>query len=542
MTVKLVKEQVQKFISSQTPEVLAIKGDWGVGKTYSWEMYIKEFKEQCTVKYYSYVSLFGINSIDDLKKAIFLNRIATKDIGEPLNIGSRSKAWFEKVPDLKFAVAGVGVGVGDIFGSISQLAMDETIICFDDLERHSKGISIKDFMGLVSYFKEQKNCKIVLLLNEDVADETFNDYQKYKEKIVDRQLHFEPTAEECFNTMFPDEFEFRSLVRDRCAKLEIKNKRVIRKVVEHIKEFLELVERFDEKIKRQVIESTIVLSWCYYCHSSDVNRIPKFSFVKQEGIRSECPKVESNKELTVKWNLTLNRYGYQFTDKIDLAVAQGIEQGFIDKETLIPLCETRQEEIKIEASSVKWNEAWKLFHGSFDNNEEDIAQAFEEGMLDIAESTSASQYSTGLKILRVINKNTKADELIDFFIESRKNNPEVLNTKSILSFEIQDPKFAERLEEAYLKLKPEPTVAEIIDKRRGENSYNASESEVLSRLETKDIYKLFMSYKGDDLNQNIQVFRLLSNSNSTLAKNVKEALDQIAEISDLNKSRMAKFS
>ncbi len=29
MSVELVKEQIQRFLSSDTPEVLAIKGDWG---------------------------------------------------------------------------------------------------------------------------------------------------------------------------------------------------------------------------------------------------------------------------------------------------------------------------------------------------------------------------------------------------------------------------------------------------------------------------------------------------------------------------------
>lgn len=38
MSIEVVKEQVKKFLSSNAPEVLAIKGDWGVGKTHTYDL------------------------------------------------------------------------------------------------------------------------------------------------------------------------------------------------------------------------------------------------------------------------------------------------------------------------------------------------------------------------------------------------------------------------------------------------------------------------------------------------------------------------
>ena len=164
MSVELVKDQVRRFLSTDTPEVLAIKGDWGVGKTYSWEQYIEEFKIECALKSYSYVSLFGINSIAELKQTTFLNTIDTKRIGEAPNIKGYSKKVADLVKDTKIPYVSKYVGgIGSLINSVSQLAMNKTIICFDDLERHSEGITIKDFMGLVSFFKEQKGLQDCLV-------------------------------------------------------------------------------------------------------------------------------------------------------------------------------------------------------------------------------------------------------------------------------------------------------------------------------------------------------------------------------------------
>lgn len=543
MSTELVKEQIRRFLSTDTPEVLAIKGDWGVGKTYCWDKHIEEFKNDSALKSYSYVSLFGINSIDALKQTTFLNTIDTNSIGKKNNIKARSKLWADRLKSIKIPVIDQYIsGVGEVFNSVSQLAMKETIICFDDLERKSDDLSIKDFMGLVSFFKDRKGCKVVLLLNEDAGDETFKDYQKYKEKIVDRQLHFQPTAEECFDTMFETDFEFRDHVRDCCIGLNIKNKRVITKIVEHTKEFLTLVDGFDEQIKRQVIHSTVVLSWCYYCHGADTYNIPKFDFVNRSGLRKEDEEQGWTKDKTKQWNDLLNSYGYQHADEIDLAVASGIEQGFIDRENLIPLCHLKQKEIDVRKSNSKWDEAWNLFHGSFDANEEEVAEAMEVGMRDIAASTSCSQYSSGLMVLRELGKDKKADELIDVFVKARKENPEIFNVDSIVAnpFGIKDEKFREKLREAYLEFEPKPSVEEILEKRKDSNSYNTSEVEILNELSTEKIEEMFRGFKGDDLTSNIRTFMLLSSSSPELGKKVGEALDRIAS-TELNRSRMAKF-
>ena len=88
MSIEVIKSQIDKFLSNEIPEVMAIKGSWGIGKTYSWNKFLKEAQnsKQIKLEKYSYVSLFGINSLDAFKYAIFEQAIDCNLIGTEANI------------------------------------------------------------------------------------------------------------------------------------------------------------------------------------------------------------------------------------------------------------------------------------------------------------------------------------------------------------------------------------------------------------------------------------------------------------------------
>ena len=73
MSTATVRSVIARFLSTETPEVLALKGAWGVGKTYAWSQLVKELKDGIKVRDYCYVSLFGISSLRELRLAIFAN-------------------------------------------------------------------------------------------------------------------------------------------------------------------------------------------------------------------------------------------------------------------------------------------------------------------------------------------------------------------------------------------------------------------------------------------------------------------------------------
>jgi len=61
-SINAVTVEIEKFLRSKEPQVLCITGDWGVGKTYTWNDLIKTAAENGELGKgkYSYVSLFGL--------------------------------------------------------------------------------------------------------------------------------------------------------------------------------------------------------------------------------------------------------------------------------------------------------------------------------------------------------------------------------------------------------------------------------------------------------------------------------------------------
>ena len=55
---------------------------------------------------------------------------------------------------------------GMLFASVRN-----QLICIDDFKRRGEGLKPKDVLGLISSLREQRNCKVVLILNYEHLDE-----------------------------------------------------------------------------------------------------------------------------------------------------------------------------------------------------------------------------------------------------------------------------------------------------------------------------------------------------------------------------------
>ncbi|WP_303720795.1 hypothetical protein [Malonomonas rubra] len=85
-------------------------------------------------------------------------------------------------------------------------------------------------MGLIDQLKEQRRCKIVLILNDASLKEVSSvDYARLREKVIDRELKFAPMAADCTLLALRKD-QFSKLLRDNLLKLNINNIRIIKKI------------------------------------------------------------------------------------------------------------------------------------------------------------------------------------------------------------------------------------------------------------------------------------------------------------------------
>ncbi|CDT74101.1 conserved hypothetical protein [Vibrio coralliirubri] len=573
MSVSLVKEQILDFLKSEEPQVLVIQGRWGVGKTHVWKDSIEESKAKVPQKKYSYVSLFGLKSVDDIKRTVFENSTDPKVLGENNDLESIKKNYkalgkqygrksSNIVKDLSgaganFVLKGLGSSVDKVFDSVATALLTETLICFDDIERHSKSVSLRDFLGLVSFLKEQKKCKIVILLNEDSHD--LEEYQQYKEKVVDKQLHYEPSAEYCFDistklyTKAND--DYLEQIKAVCERLDIRNIRVLKKIRMHIDTALSVTTDYDEYIKEEIIQSIIILCWCHYCHSSDKDKIPSLTFVKKlnetyadADTLAIAAMIEEEKEgqktRSIIWKDKLNSLNYPSYDPIVQILLDSIEKGYIEKDNLVAICDAKQNEINIRNQATGLDAAWELYHGSFSDNANEVVDAFVKGMTEAAETSTLSQYSQGLSLLKTLKQDDKATEMIRLYISRNEKNRERLNVESsdFNFFGIEDQEFSDALTKAFEKSEQQETPEQILTRLSDKQSYDRKNVAQLAALSSDELKRLFLSFDGKELTQKIRACLMLAGSNEELMNNTKKALLEIGALSDLNKARLSKFN
>jgi hypothetical protein len=160
---EMVIKELGRFLVDGKPEVICVKGRWGVGKTYAWKKALQEAAAggKMVLSTYSYVSLFGVTTLEQLKYSIFENRTSGKAIATGANLESVSVGFSDIIKTVgpKALEALGGKTLAEMAQSSTFLMVRDQIICIDDIERKGKDLRAIDILGLVSMLAEQRNCK-----------------------------------------------------------------------------------------------------------------------------------------------------------------------------------------------------------------------------------------------------------------------------------------------------------------------------------------------------------------------------------------------
>ncbi|CAH7392756.1 conserved hypothetical protein [Vibrio chagasii] len=553
MSVEVIKEQIFQFLSSSEPEVMAIKGEWGIGKTFSWKKFLKDAssEDKISLERYSYVSLFGINSLDAFKYSIFENVIKKEIIGTEASIDTlknNTSSLIESFGRQSFNLlkgAPIVKSFSPAIETISFLSLNSTLICIDDLERKGKGLEIKDVLGLVSLLKEQKKCKVVLLLND--GETGLEDYEKYREKVIDIELAFAPNPEECASIAYSNETPSHSRLRELTTQLGIRNIRILKKIERLVTLSLPLVEDFEPEISDQVIHSLVLYVWSYFCSNSNED-IPTLEFITSKGYTLLGIGDEEVSEQDKKWQTTLQAYGYQLTDEFDLLLAEAVKTGYFVEEDFKEKASNKNQEVVASKSEGSFSEAWRLYHDTFNDNGDEVVSGLYESFKKNCKYITPINLNGTVSLFRELGEEGKASEIIDIYIENRKDETELFNMEENNFFgDIKDQEIIDKFNDTYNQSVTTETAKQVLDRIAGQNGWNQNDELVLANTPVDDYYHLFKSEVGRHLSSFVTTclkfgqFSNASDQEKEIANRATEALRRIASESEINKRRVKKF-
>lgn len=206
-------------------KVIMLSGKWGSGKTFFWKNIIAtdEFKKELSDKNsaYSYVSLYGKSSIEEIENDIFAqiyfsaiggDNLVTKTFSTFTKYSKRYGNLFSSFDFSKLAKALENEQKDNKERVALERLKNGAIICFDDFERKSKDIDLNDLFGFITNLTIEFDCKVVIILNDDVFEGEEKDvFSRVKEKSVSKFLKYEPSIKELFETIFNSDEQYRKL-------------------------------------------------------------------------------------------------------------------------------------------------------------------------------------------------------------------------------------------------------------------------------------------------------------------------------------------
>ncbi|MED1115189.1 P-loop NTPase fold protein [Bacillus paramycoides] len=205
-SMKYTIDSILNYIERDITEyAILLNGGWGSGKTYFWENELKE-KIEKTGKKTIYVSLYGINSLDEINKRIALGRWG---IVQKL----KDNKWGGRMTELAKATFGILKNVEIPFVKDTKLPeinfeqfidFTETVLCFDDLERAN--INVNEILGYINNFVEHDGIKVIIIGNEEEIAEKLNE-QNLELKMLTTYFYLEKAEEGKLNSIQPSKEE-----------------------------------------------------------------------------------------------------------------------------------------------------------------------------------------------------------------------------------------------------------------------------------------------------------------------------------------------
>lgn len=492
-----------------------LKGDWGTGKTYLWSSVLKQKKEKISRRKYSYVSLFGVSNLADLKRGVFENVVSseTADVGGDFKslmdnvagVGQALDRAFRKGVKVTAEAASIPFvkGLGNVVDAVSFASVSDTLVCIDDYERKSSSLSGREILGLISHLVEKKNCSVILILNQGQISGDAAEYTQFSEKVFDYEVEFSPTSEEAAQLVFSKDNEYELRLLNNSRSLNISNIRLLKKIKYFAESLKNNLDDFPGSVTDQVLHTLTLAVWSIY--SSDPSRViigavrefgggdfDKFfeeAFAEDKGSNVEYKNQSSN---------SLLEYGFTRCDELDSTVISLVEKGYLDEAGLRLFVEKAAENTKHNEDVKLLQDAWKIYKSSFKSNEDELLAGFEVAIKACLNKMSVMDIDAICSVLDGLGRRERLEQLVSDYINSLREQGAVIDKREILRW----PK-DEYLSGALVDYIDGSRVAKKFDDYiipyAGTNGLDRDDYLSLSQSSVDDFYNFFVGSDAENL-------------------------------------------
>ena len=537
MGLREIESEIISFLNADKSTVLSISGDWGIGKTFFWKKIFDSAKKPEIL--YSYVSLFGISSLLELKSAIVLNII-------------ENESWVSKLSAPLKRIASVfpdNISQVDVLKPFGRAVVDSCIsdisICFDDLERIGNKFDFEDFLGYISYLKENGNCSIVLILSDfNLPDDQQQSWRKYHEKVIDREIRFELLPAECAEIAFSKSGYDKTALVDLVERLGMVNIRVLFKLEYWAIRVTHMLETFGAEVCKSALVSIAVYVHCKYSSSSV---IPDIEFLRTVSFTAYHSKIEEMSDNQREWVAYLEKYGWvpggyvgqNAETKLEKILFDAIDLGYFDEEQFSVYGLELTKAVAYTESQNRISAVWdKYYHGTFKNNRDELVEAFFGITVEEIENVSFNSLKYILSTLRELDAIQEAEEIVTKLESVRSSELlELSKNQRELTREVSDPFLLCRIEKLRISVAPRSMddLREFLVKEELDRYEQQLLRDLLPEFSSKDFVTLLHSTAEENH------VTVVENCLAHGGENALEATRQIASESKLNEMRVRAY-
>ncbi len=335
MSLKKTKEQLIQLLGQADNCVIALSGKWGTGKTHLWNE-VKAGSSDDKVKNALYVSLFGLSSIDQVKRKLIETAIPGVGSHGGLFDGVKNlfKAGVKAASEHYKALA--AVNDLNVLLMAPVLLLNKFIV-IDDIERKHEKLGIDEVLGFIDEYSQQHGTRFVLVLNDDQLS-TKDDQKKlwamFREKVIDQEIKLSTSADEAFSIAIGlRSSKYAEAIKKASITCSLTNIRVVVKVIKVANQIL-AGRDLEAAIQARVVPSIVLFSAIHYRGIEDG---PDFKFALNVGNpnwvgfakdKNEEPTPEEKRE--DGWRMIMQELGIHGCDEFEKQLVEFLESGLFE--------------------------------------------------------------------------------------------------------------------------------------------------------------------------------------------------------------------